>query len=143
MQLTKTRYTKAGCRYIRKSASICWHMQIHTTDSYQQLTYCCRAVLQTAMKAAIKPFVFTLTSVTVQIATPSRTNKMLNLVSLEYRTLSSTISKKHDTGIILSFAIWWEFSRGNEMWDQNSRQVEHKYLMILHTYLIKPNRVPH
>lgn len=49
-----------------------------------------------------KPFAFTLTSVTVQIATPSRTSKMLNLVSLEYRTLSSTISKKHDTGIMLS-----------------------------------------
>lgn len=31
---------------------------------------------------------------------------MLSFVSLEYRTLSKTTSRKQDTGIIVSFAIW-------------------------------------
>lgn len=69
------------------------------------LTYCCNAVLQTAITAAIKPLALTLTSVTVQTATPRRTNVMLSFVSLEYRTLSKTTSRKQDTGIILSLAI--------------------------------------
>lgn len=70
-----------------------------------QLTYCCREVLQTAIKAAMKPLAFTLTSVTVHTATPSRTTNMLSFVSLEYRILSNTTSKKQETGIILNLAI--------------------------------------
>jgi len=62
-------------------------------------------VLQTAIKAAIKPFALTLTSVTVQTATPSKTKTILSFVSLEYRTLSKTTSRKQDTGIMLSLAI--------------------------------------
>jgi hypothetical protein len=69
------------------------------------LTYCCNAVLQTATTAAMKPFVLTLTSLTVQIATPTNTTIMLSFVSLEYPILSNTTSKKHDTGIMLSLAI--------------------------------------
>lgn len=72
------------------------------------LTYCCKAVLHTAINAAIKPLALTLTSVTVQTATPRRTTVMLSFVSLEYRTWSRTTSRKQDTGIILSFAIWKE-----------------------------------
>lgn len=69
------------------------------------LTYCCSAVLQTATTAEMKPLALTLTSVTVQTETPRRTREMLSFVSLEYLTLSNTISRKHDTGIILSLAI--------------------------------------
>lgn len=71
----------------------------------QLLTYCCKEVLHTATTAATKPFMLTLTSVTVQTPTPSRTKRMLSFVSLEYCTLSNTTSRKQDTGIILSFAI--------------------------------------
>jgi len=48
-----------------------------------RLTYCCMEVLHTAIAAATKPLVFTLTSVTVHIATPTSTTTILNLVSLE------------------------------------------------------------
>jgi hypothetical protein len=70
------------------------------------LTYCCSAVLQTAITAAMKPFALTLTSVTVQTATPAKTKMILSFVSLEYRTLSKTTSRRQDTGIIVSLAIW-------------------------------------
>lgn len=53
-----------------------------------------------------RPLALTLTSVTVQTATPKRTNAMLSLVSLEYRILSKTTSREQDTGIMLSFVIW-------------------------------------
>jgi hypothetical protein len=69
------------------------------------LTYCWSAVLHTAMTAATKPLAFTLTSLTVQMATPARTTMMLNFVSLEYPMLSNKTSNKQETGIILSFAI--------------------------------------
>lgn len=63
---------------------------------------------QIAIEAAMNPLALTLTSVTVQIETPNRTTKMLSLVSLEYFTLSRTTSRKHETGIMLSFAIYIE-----------------------------------
>ncbi len=69
------------------------------------LTYCWSAVLHTAMTAATKPLAFTLTSLTVQMATPTSTTMMLNFVSLEYPMLSNKTSNKQETGIILSFAI--------------------------------------
>jgi uncharacterized membrane protein len=57
------------------------------------------------MTAATKPLAFTLTSLTVQMATPTSTTMMLNFVSLEYPMLSNKTSNKQETGIILSFAI--------------------------------------
>jgi hypothetical protein len=48
-----------------------------------ELTYCCRAVLQTATTAATRPLALTLTSVTVHTATPASTTAMLSLVSRE------------------------------------------------------------
>lgn len=54
----------------------------------------------------MKPLVLTLTSVIVQTPTPNRTIAMLSFVSLEYRILSKTTSKRQETGIMLNFAIY-------------------------------------
>lgn len=58
---------------------------------------------QIATKAATKPLVFTLTSVTMQTPppTPTRTSPILSLVSLEY----SNLIQYYFQGIILSIAI--------------------------------------
>lgn len=71
----------------------------------RKLTYCCIDVLQTAINAATNPLELTLTSVTVQTATPRRTIEILSFVSLEYRILSNTTSNKQDTGMMVNFAI--------------------------------------
>lgn len=90
-----------GSRNLTSDATVSYERQ----KQQYELQYCCSEVLQTAINAAMKPLTLTLTSVTVQIPTPSRTTKMLSLVSLEYRILSKTTSNKQDTGIRESFAI--------------------------------------
>jgi len=117
-----------------------------------ELTYCWRAVLHTAIKAAMKPLLFTLTSVTVQTPTPIRTTTILSFVSLEYRMLSNTISNRHSTGIILNFAIW-EFRTTNYSFSLRIKMKhlahglyknqEKKHKKQQHFYLIKSHRVPH
>lgn len=107
------------------------------------LTYCCRAVLQTAIQAARKPLKLTLTSVTVQNATPRRTTTMLSFVSLEYRTWSKTTSRKQDTGIILSFAIWKEKTTRKFYVNATIRKAYGFWHRFSKTYLVKSNRVPH
>lgn len=109
------------------------------------LTYCCSAVLQTAMTAAMKPFVLTLTSVTVQTATPAKTKIILSFVSLEYRTLSKTTSRRHDTGIIVSLAIWQFHFNGKNYYKCLSFHTVQNLILNQKTkfYLIETDGVPH
>jgi hypothetical protein len=94
------------------------------------LTYCCRAVLQTAITAAMKPFALTLTSVTVQTATLAKTKIILSFVSLEYRTLSKTTSRRQDTGIIVSLAIWQFHFEGKNCYKCLSFHTKFKFLYL-------------